>query len=104
MGEVRGWNIFVERIPFAVTMASLFEVQLLRKALERKFPCLAASWDWDEPIMSAVEVISRPDADRFSPCPRNLVSSSVIGDHLLTSFWQEQGRRKLSNKAGADKL
>ena len=45
---------------FAVTMASLFKFELLRNALERRFPSLGTSWDWDEPIMRAVEVISRP--------------------------------------------
>ena len=93
---------FFNEFTFAVTMASLFELELLRNALERKFPCLATSWNWNEPIMSAVEVISRPNEDRFAACPRNVVSSPIFRD-LLTSFLQDGGPGRLSEKARVDK-
>ena len=75
------WN----DLHFAVTMASLFESELLRKALQRKFPFLGTSRGWDVQIFRAVEVISRPA--RLTPYYSKIKSDSSVGE-ILPCCWQ----------------
>ena len=86
------WNDF----HFVVTMASLFKLDLLRKALERRFPRLGTSWDWNEPIMRAVEVISRPT--QLAPHYSDIKSNSCFQE-LLPCCWQGKTPQKLKSKA-----
>ena len=78
---------------FAVTMASLFKFELLRNALERRFPSLGTSWDWDEPIMRAVEIISRPA--RMVPNYFDIKSKSSFQE-VLPCCWQGKTPRESS--------
>ena len=61
---------------FAVTMASLFRSEHLCKALEKRFPWLGTCWDLNEPIMRAVEVISR--STRLAPHYSNVGPNSCF--------------------------
>ena len=80
---------------FAVTTASLFKLDLLCKALERNFPGrLGTSWDWNEPIMRAVEVISRPT--RLAPHYSDIKSNSCFQE-LLPCCWQGRTPRELKS-------
>ena len=88
------WNDF----HFAVTMASLFESELLRKAVQNKFPFLGTSRGWDVQIFRAVEVISRPA--RLTPYYSKIKSDSCVGE-LLPCCWQ--GRVPRANAVKMDR-
>ena len=87
------WNDF----HFAVTMASLVESELLRKALQRKFPFLGTSRGWDVQIFRAVEVISRPA--RLAPYISKFESDSCVGE-LLPCCWHGKMPRAYAVKIG----
>ena len=87
------WN----DLHFAVTMASLFESELLRKALQRKIPFLGTSRDWDVQIFRAVEVVSRPA--RLVPYFSKIESDSCVGE-ILPCCWQGRVPRANEVKIG----
>ena len=81
---------------FAVTVASLFKFVLLRNVLERRFSSLGTSWDWDEPIMRAVEVISRPA--RMVP-HYSVIEWKSSFQEVLPCCWQGRTPRESSTMA-----
>ena len=77
-----------EDFHFAVTMASLFRFEHLCKALEKRFPWLGSGtcWDLNEPIMRAVEVISRPT--RLSAPHYSYIKPKSCFRELLPCCWE----------------